>query len=167
MRDLARDNPKLIKLVGGQWWLVRIWLLAFFLLILRNHPSVVANIAFFQFVAIGEVFVRLTMVYVCLRVMRLNGSDWFVIVLITPFLLPPGFNLAVVYLVDYAALRTLRRAGLEIGFLGMRASDARKALLANDCINCGYNLTGNVSGVCPECGENVIPPIAIPPRRQH
>ena len=21
------------------------------------------------------------------------------------------------------------------------------------CIHCGYNLTGNVSGVCPECGE--------------
>jgi hypothetical protein len=21
------------------------------------------------------------------------------------------------------------------------------------CLNCGYNLTGNVSGVCPECGE--------------
>jgi hypothetical protein len=26
------------------------------------------------------------------------------------------------------------------------------------CANCGYNLTGNVSGVCPECGENVCPP---------
>jgi hypothetical protein len=23
------------------------------------------------------------------------------------------------------------------------------------CLNCGYNLTGNVSGVCPECGEPV------------
>ena len=23
------------------------------------------------------------------------------------------------------------------------------------CINCGYNLTGNVSGVCPECGESI------------
>ena len=23
------------------------------------------------------------------------------------------------------------------------------------CIHCGYNLTGNVSGVCPECGEKV------------
>jgi predicted amidophosphoribosyltransferase len=23
------------------------------------------------------------------------------------------------------------------------------------CIHCGYNLTGNVSGVCPECGERV------------
>ncbi|MDM8007650.1 MAG: hypothetical protein QUV05_16035 [Phycisphaerae bacterium] len=24
------------------------------------------------------------------------------------------------------------------------------------CQSCGYNLTGNVSGVCPECGEKVI-----------
>ena len=23
------------------------------------------------------------------------------------------------------------------------------------CINCAYNLTGNVSGVCPECGKKV------------
>jgi hypothetical protein len=23
------------------------------------------------------------------------------------------------------------------------------------CLNCGYNLTGNVSGVCPECGTPV------------
>ncbi len=23
------------------------------------------------------------------------------------------------------------------------------------CLTCGYNLTGNVSGVCPECGERI------------
>ena len=23
------------------------------------------------------------------------------------------------------------------------------------CINCGYNLTGNLSGICPECGERI------------
>lgn len=23
------------------------------------------------------------------------------------------------------------------------------------CVKCGYNLTGNVSGVCPECGEQI------------
>ena len=23
------------------------------------------------------------------------------------------------------------------------------------CVHCGYNLTGNVSGVCPECGERI------------
>ena len=26
------------------------------------------------------------------------------------------------------------------------------------CINCGYDLTGNVSGVCPECGAEVKQP---------
>jgi len=25
------------------------------------------------------------------------------------------------------------------------------------CQNCGYNLTGNVSGVCPECGVSAPP----------
>ena len=23
------------------------------------------------------------------------------------------------------------------------------------CVNCGYDLTGNVSGVCPECGKRI------------
>ena len=26
------------------------------------------------------------------------------------------------------------------------------------CANCGYNLTGNVSGVCPECGTEIPKP---------
>lgn len=26
------------------------------------------------------------------------------------------------------------------------------------CLNCGYNLTGNTSGICPECGANVATP---------
>jgi hypothetical protein len=28
------------------------------------------------------------------------------------------------------------------------------------CQNCGYNLTGNVSGICPECGERVDAQVA-------
>ena len=27
--------------------------------------------------------------------------------------------------------------------------------LRGQCLNCGYSLTGNVSGVCPECGTTV------------
>ena len=30
---------------------------------------------------------------------------------------------------------------------------ARPRRTAGLCVKCGYNLTGNVSGVCPECGE--------------
>jgi hypothetical protein len=31
----------------------------------------------------------------------------------------------------------------------------RRQIPAGHCRKCGYNLTGNVSGVCPECGEPV------------
>jgi hypothetical protein len=27
--------------------------------------------------------------------------------------------------------------------------------LPGHCLGCGYNLTGNVSGICPECGETI------------
>ena len=31
----------------------------------------------------------------------------------------------------------------------------RRHVLPNHCQNCGYNLTDNVSGVCPECGQGI------------
>jgi hypothetical protein len=31
----------------------------------------------------------------------------------------------------------------------------RKRRAQGLCIHCGYDLTGNISGVCPECGESV------------
>lgn len=30
--------------------------------------------------------------------------------------------------------------------------DRRRKFKPGRCQNCGYNLTGNISGVCPECG---------------
>jgi hypothetical protein len=32
----------------------------------------------------------------------------------------------------------------------------RRVRAAGCCSSCGYNLTGNVSGVCPECGTAVV-----------
>ncbi len=29
----------------------------------------------------------------------------------------------------------------------------RRRRLPDHCKKCGYNLTGNVSGICPECGK--------------
>ena len=29
----------------------------------------------------------------------------------------------------------------------------RRRLQGGQCLRCGYDLTGNVSGVCPECGS--------------
>jgi hypothetical protein len=36
----------------------------------------------------------------------------------------------------------------------------RQRVLEADCIYCGYNLAGNESSVCPECGNHVI---VLPP----
>jgi hypothetical protein len=33
-----------------------------------------------------------------------------------------------------------------------RRLHAYRRILRNGCLTCGYNLTGNTSGVCPECG---------------
>jgi predicted RNA-binding Zn-ribbon protein involved in translation (DUF1610 family) len=38
----------------------------------------------------------------------------------------------------------------------------RRRLAAGLCRSCGYNLTANVSGVCPECGTSVIRDYRVP-----
>ncbi len=30
------------------------------------------------------------------------------------------------------------------------------------CVECGYDLTGNISGVCPECGMAIEPEVQVP-----
>ena len=39
--------------------------------------------------------------------------------------------------------------------LGLYVWRVHRPYAAGHCHACGYNLTGNVSGVCPECGEQV------------
>jgi len=43
-------------------------------------------------------------------------------------------------------------AALPTGWLWWRD---RRRIAPGHCEKCGYNLTGNISGICPECGEKV------------
>jgi hypothetical protein len=43
-----------------------------------------------------------------------------------------------------------------IFMLRMRLVRRRRALVGH-CLGCGYNLTGNASGICPECGTAINP----------
>ena len=41
-----------------------------------------------------------------------------------------------------------------VGMLFDRPHEIRAERLANgQCLRCGYDLTGNISGMCPECGH--------------
>lgn len=55
-------------------------------------------------------------------------------------------NLAAWLIVSLAAL---------VGWESMARWRNRRQLHFPRCANCGYNLTGNISGACPECGTNV------------
>ncbi|HEY2584722.1 MAG TPA: hypothetical protein VGI81_03030 [Tepidisphaeraceae bacterium] len=47
-------------------------------------------------------------------------------------------------------------AGLYWQRYRARALQAKARRLRGECPLCGYNLTGNVSGTCPECGAPVL-----------
>ena len=49
-------------------------------------------------------------------------------------------------------------AAAFIGLLGTPAYRRWSRRRAGGCAECGYSLTGNVSGVCPECGTEVKKP---------
>jgi hypothetical protein len=66
---------------------------------------------------------------------------WFV-----TWLVPPPVP-ATLTPAETAALRAL-------GYLATPPTTGVKG----QCLACGYNLTGNVSGVCPECGTRITSP---------
>jgi 4-amino-4-deoxy-L-arabinose transferase-like glycosyltransferase len=44
---------------------------------------------------------------------------------------------------------------LALPALWLRRHRRERRQIADGCRSCGYNLTGNVSGVCPECGKPI------------
>ncbi len=71
--------------------------------------------------------------------------------------LAPCANLLLLLLVNMSVTRTLRRAGLHVGLMGVNEEDVERIVNPELCNGCGYNLTGNVSGYCPECGRAIEP----------
>ena len=66
---------------------------------------------------------------------------FFLLSLVMNCFLSPLFGLAMAWLPKRQMQRSLRQELAKTG--------------SPVCIECGYNLTGNVSGVCPECGERI------------
>jgi hypothetical protein len=70
------------------------------------------------------------------------------------------FLLMFVFLIDVAILAiaalpralTVRAAGVNIRWYWISPTLVSRQMSAELCTRCGYNLTGNVSGRCPECG---------------
>ena len=67
----------------------------------------------------------------------------------------PVLNVMVLVGQNTRATQLLQNAGLQVGLLGVSHNEASAAIDPMRCRECGYNLTGNVSGRCSECGADI------------
>ena len=84
--------------------------------------------------------------------MRSLKTNIVMILIGTLLLLLPVIGLIVLLLEIRRAAIVLRKLGLPAGFWGIADVDVVRACAPNLCLHCEYDLTGNVSGICPECG---------------
>ncbi|MCH7808297.1 MAG: hypothetical protein IIB60_03650 [Planctomycetes bacterium] len=99
-------------------------------------------------------------VYVCMAVcvvllLAAQGNHVLMIIVCGILMLAPCANLLLLLLVNMSATRTLKRAGVRVGFMGAKSEDVERIVNPELCNGCGYNLTGNVSGFCTECGLTI------------
>ena len=90
-----------------------------------------------------------------------QGEEELPPVLVAPFLDPPKFLLVAPSINDVSTYETTAIVPLWVGFAIVAIPTAflwwrdRGRIRPGHCQRCGYDLTGNVSGVCPECGTAI------------
>ena len=84
-----------------------------------------------------------------------RGHHPLLITLCAIVMVAPCGNVLLLLLVNMSVTRTLRRAGLHVGLAGVKDEEVERLLNPMLCKQCGYNLTGNVSGICSECGRPI------------
>lgn len=87
-----------------------------------------------------------------LRVQAAVGIHLLWRLLSVPLLPIPIIGLLIMVVVNSQASATLRASGVRVGLFGVDPVQLQRLSAPNLCQQCGYDLTGNLSGRCPECG---------------
>lgn len=147
---MARQ-PDLRKIARRQRWVVWLTLIA----VGGSCPPVQFTLVFELGVgvfAIVQISLLLIVLVGVMALMSASGVHPFYIALSALLLLVPYVNLIVLFAANRVATQILRETGLHIGIFGVDLQRLEWKLNTDLCDNCGYNLTGNTSGICPECG---------------
>lgn len=83
------------------------------------------------------------------------GENLFFSVAFAFLLFAPVLNVFAILAVNQEAIQLLKRAGLRIEFAGVGQRAYERVYAPWLCRWCDYDLTGNRSGVCPECGHTL------------
>ncbi len=135
-------------------------------IVVRPIPFVSGESAVVVF-AVLYVGVRVGVWLGTILMMRALRTHVVALILCALLMVVPLINLLILLMENRRATRVLRRAGLRVGFMGVKDEDVVIRLSPNLCHDCGYDLTGNVSGRCPECGTAIAVPVAPPAGGPH
>jgi hypothetical protein len=141
LREVARWQRKLLWLV-----LAIIVLNVLFLLPMNSPAWVPAGILILSLV------VQISAIVCVLQVQAAMGVNIGMRMFTAVLMFLPCVSLLVLLSVDVRASGLLKKAGLKVGLLGVDPDEADRVLTVGLCNACGYQLEGNVSGACPECG---------------
>lgn len=146
-------NTNLRELARRQRWLIVIIAVGICVQILGLVPW--GSYANYAHVVLTVILVLLWLVSIIVVVLALNaeGTNPITTTLCAFLMLAPCINLFLLFMINLSFSRTLRRSGLKVGFLGISEERIEKALNPSLCSTCAYDLTGNISGICPECGR--------------
>jgi len=104
--------------------------------------------------------VRVAVIAGTVLVLRALRTNVMLLIALTVLMILPLVNLLVLLAENGRATKTLRKAGLRVGLMGVKDEEVVRLLGANRCRKCSYDLTGNLTGVCPECGVPIAAPMA-------
>ncbi len=154
---MSKRTPDLRALAQRQRWLI--WLV-----LLSQIPQLLPFLPLGQFgvvVAVLAVLFTLALLVLVLvgvvLVLIAQGVHVLMIIVCSLLLFVPCINLLVMLRINRNATNALRQAGLHVGLMGVAPEEVERVLNPNLCAQCGYNLTGSVSGFCTECGAVVAP----------
>ncbi|MBI1827795.1 MAG: hypothetical protein HY287_02690 [Planctomycetes bacterium] len=150
------DLRRLAKRQRGIIWLIAASILAqaiVFSIPATQTPSITLMLAYFQ------TLVSILIGVGVIRALIAQGNNIIAIALCSLLAFAPSGNILLLIMVSISVTGTLRQAGIRVGFMGAKDDEVLRALNPMLCRGCGYDLTGNVSGRCPECGRDV-PPMA-------
>jgi len=164
---MAKRQPDLRKLAQRQRWMI--WLVGLAILsqcltfwgTFSGYQQI--DIVLFLVLVLVRLAVYVLMIVGAVLLLHAQGNHLLMIVMCGILMVAPCANLLLLVLVNMSVTRTLKRAGIHVGFLGANLDEVERVLNPMLCRDCGYDLTGNVSGVCPECGQPIPPqPKGVP-----
>ncbi|MFQ5461417.1 MAG: hypothetical protein ACE5E5_02190 [Phycisphaerae bacterium] len=154
-RPRKKREPDIRKLAKAQRWMILLVLLN---LVLQFLPPLFLNAfapgpSFMIIWGILYLGVYVLMVIGTVLLLNAQGNSLPIVIICGILALFPCVSLILLLLVNMSATRTLRRAGLRVGFMGVGGEDVERVCNPRLCSGCGYDLTGNVTGRCSECGK--------------